>query len=83
MISYGTRLLGLGLGLGDWLDEGLGDGLAEAIGLADALVLGDGLCDGLGLASTALAATGKSRLIATIGVVRTTFQLAGLGLGVG
>ncbi|CAB4618557.1 unannotated protein [freshwater metagenome] len=46
-------------------------------------MLGEALGDGLGLASTAVADTGKSRQIATIGVVRTTFQLAGLGLGVG
>lgn len=46
-------------------------------------MLGEALGVGLGLASTAVAATGMSRPIATIGVVRTTFQLTGLGLGLG
>ena len=83
MISKITGLLGLGLG--DWLGKGVGDGLAEELGLAEALVLGEALGDGLGLGveSTAVAASGNTKPIATIEVVRTTFQLIGLGWGLG
>lgn len=75
MISKITGLLGLGLGLG--LGDGLGEGLAEELGLAETLG------DGLGVTSTAFADLGNTKPIAIIEVVRTTFQLIGLGWGLG